>query len=227
MKTIGIIGAMPSELKDIQNAQENPVKKEISGYTFCESTHGANRIVTVCCGIGKVNAACCTQLLIDRFGVEKIINTGIAGGMKAGIRVCEVVISTSVLPHDLDAHFLKDYPPYCGEFEADARLQETARVICEEMGIISHSGRIVSGDAFITDTAVKTALTEKYDPYAVDMETAAVGQCAWRSNIPFVSVRCISDLADDEGAMSYDQFEKLAAQRVAAIVMAMCGRENI
>ena len=202
MKIFGIIGAMPSELKDIQAAQADPVKSEIAGYTFYESLHGENKIITVCCGIGKVNAAVCTQILIDQFHVEKIINTGIAGGMKREIAVLEIVISTSVLPHDLDAHFLNDYPPYHAEFEADPDLQELARKICNEMGITYHAGRIVSGDAFITDSAVKARLMGQYNPYAVDMETAAVGQCAWRNQIPFVSVRCISDLADDDGAMS-------------------------
>ncbi len=222
MKIIGIIGAMPSELKDIQNHQENAVITELAGYTFHESMHGGNKIITVCCGIGKVNAAVCTQILIDVFKAEQIINTGIAGGMKAGIKVLEIVISTSVLPHDLDAHFLADYPPYHAEFEADKTLQDLAKSVCEEMQIVSHSGKIVSGDAFITDSEIKKNLIQKYDPYAVDMETAAVGQTAWRNNIPFVSVRCISDLADDEGAMSFDEFEVLAAQRVAEIVMAMC-----
>lgn len=224
MKIIGIIGAMPSELKDIQSAQAEPIKTEIAGYTFYESMHGENKIVTACCGIGKVNAACCTQILIDRFGAEEILNTGIAGGMKAGIRVLEVVISTSVLPHDLDGHFLKDYPPYCGEFDADEGLQALAKQVCGEMGIVTHAGRIISGDAFITDSTVKAALSEAYDPYAVDMETAAVGQCAWRNGVPFVSVRCISDLADDDGAMSFDEFEAQAARRVADIVMEMAAR---
>ena len=93
------------------------------------------------------------------------------------------------------------------------------------MQITAHSGKIVSGDAFITDSEIKKNLIQKYDPYAVDMETAAVGQTAWRNQIPFVSVRCISDLADDEGAMSFDEFEVLAAKRVAEIVMTMCERE--
>lgn len=224
MKIIGIIGAMPSELKDIQSVQENPVRHEIAGYTFCESRHGENTIITACCGIGKVNAAVCTQIMIDRFRTDAIINTGIAGGMKAGIRVLEVVISTSVLPHDLDAHFLKDYPPYCAEFEADADLLALAKRVCGEKGIVTHAGRIVSGDAFITDSAVKATLSEVYDPYAVDMETAAIGQTAWRNKVPFVSVRCISDLADDDGAMSFDEFEVLAAGRVAEIVLEMSRR---
>ena len=225
MKTIGIIGAMPSELKDIQSTQESPAGYDIAGYTFMESTHGANKIVTACCGIGKVNAAVCTQIMIDRFNVDCIINTGIAGGMKRGIKVLEIVVSTTVLPHDLDRHFLADYPPYHAEYEADADLQRLAAEVCDEMGIVHHAGKIVSGDAFVTDSAVKAKITEAHDPDAIDMETAAIGQCAWRNKVPFVSVRCISDLADDDGAMSFDEFEVRAAKRVAEIVMKMCERE--
>ncbi len=221
MKTYGIIGAMPSELKDIQSAQTDAVKHEIAGYTFCESMHNGSRIVTVCCGIGKVNAAVCTQILIDRFGVDAVINTGIAGGMHREIKVLEIVISTEVLPHDLDQHFLADYPPFCGIYPADKALQERAEAVCGEMGIRTWHGRIVSGDAFITDSAVKARLQEQFDPMAVDMETAAIGQAAWRNKVPFVSIRCISDLADDDGAMSFDEFEVQAARRVAEIVMKM------
>ena len=163
--------------------------------------------------------------MIDRFNVDCIINTGIAGGMKRGIKVLEIVVSTTVLPHDLDRHFLADYPPYHAEFEADADLQRLAAEVCDEMGIVHHAGKIVSGDAFVTDSAVKAKITEAHDPDAIDMETAAIGQCAWRNKVPFVSVRCISDLADDDGAMSFDEFEVRAAKRVAEIVMKMCERE--
>ncbi len=225
MKTIGIIGAMPSELKDIQGIQENAVSTEIAGFTFVESKHGANQIVTACCGVGKVNAAVCTQIMIDRFHVDCIINTGIAGGMNPAVKLLEIVISDIVLPHDLDRHFLADYPPFHAEYEADAELQAIAKKVCEEMGIVCHSGKIVSGDAFVTDTALKAKITEAHHPYAIDMETAAIGQCAWRNKTPFVSVRCISDLADDDGAMSFDEFEVQAAKRVAQIVMRMCEKE--
>ena len=224
MNTYGIIGAMPSELAGIQSAQKDTKTQEIAGYTFCESIHGSSRIVTVCCGIGKVNAAVCTQLLIDRFGVDAVINTGIAGGMHREIKVLEIVISTEVLPHDLDQHFLKDYPPYCGIYPADKALQDRAQAVCEAKDIHTWHGRIVSGDAFITDSAVKAKIQEAFDPMAVDMETAAIGQTAWRNKVPFVSIRCISDLADDDGAMSFDEFEHLAAQRVGEIVMDMVFR---
>ncbi len=221
MNTIGIIGAMPSELADIRNTLKDAEIKRISGFDFYINEVSGKKVINACCGIAKVNAALCAQVLIDNFRPDAVINAGIAGGMDSSIKVCDIVVSNEVLPHDLDLHFLKDYPPYCGIFKADERLIETAVNICTKQGVKSFVGRIVSGEAFITDTAVKNGIKEKFDPFAVDMESAAVGHCAYLNEVPFVSVRCISDNADDEGAMSFDEFEKIAAKRVADVVLEM------
>lgn len=221
MNTIGIIGAMPSELADIRNTLKDAEVKHISGYDFYINEVAGKKVINACCGIAKVNAALCAQVLIDNFKPDAVINAGIAGGMDSSIKVCDIVVSNEVLPHDLDLHFLKDYPPYCGIFKADKNLIDTAVNICTKQGVKSFVGRIVSGEAFITDTAVKNGIKDKFDPFAVDMESAAVGHCAYLNEVPFVSVRCISDNADDEGAMSFDEFEKIAARRVADVVLEM------
>ena len=202
MKTIGIIGAMPSELVDIRLGLPDSEIQKKAGFDYYINQVGDTRIVHVCSGIAKVNAAVCTQALIDNFAPDAVINAGIAGGMNNDIHVCDVVVSSEVLPHDLDLHFLKDYPPYCGIYTADQALIDLAVKTCGSFEVKSFVGRIVSGEAFVTDSA-------------------AVGQCAYRNSVPFVSVRCISDNADDEGAMSFDQFEKIAAKRVADIVLRM------
>ncbi|MDE5855333.1 MAG: 5'-methylthioadenosine/adenosylhomocysteine nucleosidase, partial [Ruminococcus sp.] len=180
-----------------------------------------NKIINACCGIAKVNAALCTQVMIDNFSPDCVINTGVAGGMNSNVKVCDIVISTEVLPHDLDLHFLNDYPPYCGIFKADEKLIETAEKVCAEYDVNSFRGRIVSGEAFVSDSELKSAIQANFDPYAVDMESAAVGHACYLNEMPYVSVRCISDNADDEGAMSFDEFEKIAAKRVAEIVLRM------
>ena len=221
MNTIAIIGAMPSELVDIRRILGDAEVKNISGFDFYINNYGNKKIINACCGIAKVNAAVCTQVMIDNFRPDCVINAGIAGGMDAKIKVCDIVVSNEVLPHDLDLHFLKDYPPYCGIFKADEKLMETAEKICEKNGVKSFRGRIVSGEAFITNTEVKNAIKKNFDPYAVDMESAAVGHCCYLNKMPFVSVRCISDNADDEGAMSFDEFEKIAAKIVADVVLKM------
>ncbi len=222
MNTIAIIGAMPSELADIRNMLKDAEVKRISGFDFYINVYEGKKIINVCCGIAKVNAAVCTQVVIDNFKPDAVINTGIAGGMNSDVKVCDIVVSSEVLPHDLDLHFLNDYPPYCGIFKADEKLIETAEKICKDFGVNSFRGRIVSGEAFISSNEVKADIQKRFSPYAVDMESAAVGHCCFLNDMPYVSVRCISDNADDEGAMSFDEFEKIAAKRVAEIVLKMC-----
>ena len=221
MKTIVIIGAMPSELADIRNILGEAEIKKFSGFNFYINKYKNNTIINACCGIAKVNAAICTQTAIDNFHPDCVINTGIAGGMNSAVKVCDIVISTEVLPHDLDLHFLQDYPPYCGIFKSDLNLISIAEKICNEAGINSFRGRIVSGEAFISSNEVKADIQNRFDPYAVDMESAAVGHCCFLNDMPYVSVRCIPDNADDEGAISFDEFEKIAAKRVAEIVLKM------
>lgn len=221
MDTIVIIGAMPSELADIRNMLGEGEIRRFSGFDFHINELGGKTVINVCCGIAKVNAALCTQAAIDNFHPDCVINTGIAGGMNSNVKVCDIVISTEVLPHDLDLHFLNDYPPYCGIFKSDERLMETAEKVCGEFDVKCFRGRIVSGEAFISDSRVKAEIQNRLEPYAVDMESAAVGHACYLNEMPYVSVRCISDNADDEGAMSFDEFEKIAAKRVAEIVLRM------
>ncbi|MDE6092982.1 MAG: 5'-methylthioadenosine/adenosylhomocysteine nucleosidase [Ruminococcus sp.] len=221
MDTIAIIGAMPSELADIRKTLGEAETKKISGFEFFLNSYKGKTIINACCGIAKVNAALCTQVMIDNFKPDCVINTGIAGGMNTDVKVCDIVISTEVLPHDLDPHFLDDYPPYCSVFKADRKLIESAEKICAEFSVKSFRGRIVSGEAFISSNEVKNEIQNRLNPHAVDMESAAVGHCCYLNDKPYVSVRCISDNADDDGAMSFDEFEKIAAKRVAGIVLRM------
>ena len=186
MNIIGIIGAMPSELHDIRETLKNPEIVHIGKFDFYKNTLNDKTIVNVCCGVGKVNSTICTQMLIDIFKVECIINTGIAGGMNNQIKVCDIVISNEVASHDVNLTFLEKYPPYCSVFKSDT---------------------------------IKQDIQDRLNPCAVDMESASIGHCAYVNDIPSISIRCISDNADDEGAMSFDEFEKIAAKRVANVVL--------
>ena len=221
MDTIVIIGAMPSELADIRATLGKEEVKSISGFDFYINSYKGKKLITACCGIAKVNAAVCTQVAIDNFKPDCVINAGIAGGMSDEIKVCDIVVAEEVLPHDLDPHFLKDYPPYCDVFKADERLISAAERSSAALGAKSFRGRIVSGEQFVTSSKVKENIQKSFSPFALDMESAAVGQCCYLNKMPFVCVRCISDNADDEGAMSFEEFEKIAAKRVAEIVLHM------
>lgn len=219
MNTIGIIGAMPSELHDIRETLSNPEVIHIGKFDFYKNTLNDKTIVNVCCGVGKVNSAICTQMLIDNFKVECIINTGVAGGMNSQVKVCDMVISNEVLPHDVNLTFLEKYPPYCSAFKSDDNLIDSAVTSCKNLGYEYFIGRVVSGEQFISDNAIKQDIQTRLNPYAVDMESASIGHCAYINDIPSISIRCISDNADDDGAMSFDEFEKISAKRVANVVL--------
>ncbi len=223
MKTIAVIGAMPSELADIREYFKDKDTEIISkcGYDFHINQIDDYKVVSVFCGVSKVNATICTQMLIDCFNAEAVINTGISGGMHDDVKVCDIVISSDTAPHDVNLEFLDKYLPHCSSFKADENLINKAVESCKKMDYKYHIGKIVSGEAFISDTKVKNDIKSRLNPYAVDMETAAIGHCAYVNKVPFISVRCISDNADDEGAMSFEEFEKIAAKRVADIVIDM------
>lgn len=221
MTTIGIIGAMPSELADIRNILVGSEIVKRSGFEFWINDYDGKKVVNACCGIAKVNAALCAQVMIDNFKVDAIINAGVAGGMDTSVKVCDIVVSNEVFPHDLELRFLENYPPYNSIFKADADLIKAACSICDEHNIPNHVGRIVSGEAFISSSEVKKQICDKFSPLAVDMESSAVGHCSFMNGVPFLCIRCISDNADDEGEMSFDEFEKIAAKRVAEIVLEM------
>ncbi len=219
MKTIGIIGAMPSELKDLREALGEAEIIKAGSYEFYVNMVGDKKIVNVCCGVAKVNSAVATQLLIDKFEVDCVINTGIAGGVGGDVKVCDIVISTDVMHHDVTPRFLANYPPYNNCFKASEELIEMAKKACEANDKKYHTGRVVSGEQFISDSVLKQAIIDDFAPLAVDMESAAVGHTAYRNEIPFVIIRCVSDNADDEGEMTYDEFEIIAAKTVADVVL--------
>lgn len=225
MGKTGIIGAMEVEVnvlkKDMKIIRE--VKK--AGMNFCEGTLCGREAVVVRSGIGKVNAAVCTQILIDEFGVTEVVNTGIAGSLKAEINIGDLVISTDLVHHDMDAvgfgYPLGQIPQMdIFSFAADDRLAALAKKACEEVNpeIQVFQGRIVSGDQFVSDQAVKEKISENFDGYCTEMEGAAIAQAAFLNGVPFVVVRAISDKADDSATMDYPAFEKLAVEHSVKLV---------
>lgn len=219
MKTIGLIGAMPSELADIRKSLRNGEVYRVSNYVIHADTLDNTRIFSVCSGIGKVNAALAAQILTDRFGAECLISIGVAGGMHPAVKVCDLVLANEAIHHDLLPRFLQNYPPYQSRFASDPALISAAQSACAALEYPCHLGAIVSGESFIASAEAKAAIVKEFAPFAVDMESAAIAQCAYRSGLPFLSIRCISDNADDDGEQSFDEFEKIAAARVADVVL--------
>lgn len=216
---IGIIGAMEIEVAELKRTMKvnRTVKK--AQMEFFEGTLEGAPAVVVRSGIGKVNAAVCTQILADDFGVDGVINTGIAGSLKAEINIGDLVLSTDVLHHDMDAtgfgYPLGQIPQMdIFSFHADVKMRKLAKEICERVNpdIKVFEGRIVSGDQFISDKSVKNRIVENFGGYCTEMEGAAIAQTAYLNQIPFLIIRAISDKADDSAVMDYPIFERKAAQ---------------
>lgn len=217
MRKIGIIGAMEEEVNRLKELMQELKVDRIASMEFYEGNLAGRPVVIVRSGIGKVNAAICTQILIDRYHIDAVINTGVAGSLRNEIEIGDIVLSTDALQHDMDASGFGYEPGMIPRmevsvFKADPVLADIAREVCKKNipGIGVHDGRIVSGDQFISDTAKKEWLLATFGGYCTEMEGAAIAQAAYLSKVPFLIIRAISDKADHSAEMAYSEFEELA-----------------
>lgn len=225
MSTVGIIGAMDVEVETLKKHMKVRRTLKKARMEFCEGVLGGKEVVVVKSGIGKVNAAVCTQILVDDFGAKTLINTGIAGSLKAEINIGDIVVSTDLVHHDMDAvnfgYPLGQIPQMdTFSFRADENLIDLAEKACHEVNpeIQVFKGRIVSGDQFIADKAVKDRIAGNFSGFCTEMEGASIAQAAYLNKVPFVVLRAISDKADDSASMDYPTFESQAAEHCVKLV---------
>ena len=231
MKTIGIIGAMEVEVAILKEKMEDVRIIKKASMDFYEGILAGKKVVVVRSGIGKVNAGICAQILADVFSVEAIINTGIAGSLNKNINIGDIVLSTDVVQHDMDATgfgYRKGQIPQMPVFffNADDNLRRLAAEVCKEVNpdIQVFEGRIASGDQFVCDQDVKNRIVSEFSAYATEMEGAAIGQAAYLNEIPFLVVRAISDKADGSAQMDYSEFEKAAVDHSVRLTLNMLAR---
>ena len=225
---LGIIGAMDEEVLEIKNALTDVSVETVTGMDFYRGKVNGKEVVVVRSGIGKVNAAVCSQVLVDRFGVEAIVNTGIAGSLRAEINIGDIVLSTDSVQHDMDATAF-GYP--AGQiprmdtfaFPADEKLLNLAKECCAIVNpdIQTFTGRVVSGDQFISDKGKKQWLTETFDGSCTEMEGAAIAQVCYLNHIGCLIIRAISDKADDSANMDYQEFEAKAIRHSVKLLLAI------
>lgn len=222
---IGIIGAMDVEVANLKEAMKTEREVVRAGMRFCEGTIGGTEVVVVQCGIGKVNAGLCVQILCDLFDVTHLINTGVAGSLDEEINVGDVVVSIDAMYHDMDVTGLGYVPGQVPQmdvlsFAADPMLREAAVKACREAApeIGVFEGRVVSGDQFICDRAKKNEIKKTFGGLCTEMEGAAIAQAAYVNGVPFVIVRAISDKADESVIVAYDVFEAQAARHCTSII---------
>ena len=210
---IGIIGAMDSEVATLFARMTAKEKINLNNLTFYKGKLYNKDVVVVKCGIGKVNAALCTQLLILNFKVSKIINTGIAGAVGEGLKIYDFVVSTEAVYHDFDVQFfgykLGQVPGMPETFKADPSLINAAKLAFEQTDFANKlklsQGRIASGDQFISGNEKKAFIISNFHPQCVEMEGCAIAQTCYANNVPFVIIRCMSDCADETVKETYSE----------------------
>ena len=225
MIKLGIIGAMAVEIESLKSQMTSINVNEHASMTFYDGKLNGVSAVLVVCGVGKVNAAICVQLLCDCYNVTHIVNTGVAGSLSAQLDIGDLVVSTQAMYHDFDCHSLNpNYP--IGQvpglpvrtFASDSTLVEMAYDAAEQVHP-SHvrMGIVASGDQFVCDKAQKETIVANTGALCTEMEGAAIAHASWRNGVPFVVIRAISDKADDSAQMDYPTFEAIAALRCSAV----------
>jgi len=230
MTKLGIIGAMEIEVAILKSKLETPRVTKVGPMEFFEGKLAGCDVVIVMCGVGKVHAAMCTQVLCSQFGVNAIVNTGVAGSLDAELDICDVLVSTDAIQHDMDVtHLGYDVGKVPGldvqAFPADEKLMRYAYEASEAIRP-GHTklGRVATGDQFVNSKALKEKIIETTGAKCTEMEGGAIAQVAYVNQVPFVILRAISDKADDSADMDYPTFEKLAAANCAAVTEALAKR---
>ena len=217
---IGIIGAMDIEIEHINAVMEEKEEFTVSGALYTRGRLDGKDVVTAVCGIGKVFAAMCAQPMIVKFGADKVINTGVAGGLTDKTDILDTVVATALVQHDMDTTYFGDPRGLISginvvEFPCDKALAEKITANVEGNCV---RGIVASGDCFVADNDKKKEISETFNAVACEMEGAAIAQVCYVNKIPFCVLRTISDGANGE-EMSYERFRVVAAEKAANIII--------
>lgn len=224
--TIGIIGAMDEEVEILLNNMLDQQQLTIANCVFYAGSLNDQDVVLLKSGIGKVNAAMATTIMFERFSPEYVINTGSAGGYSDKLEVGDIVISTKVVHHDVDATAF-DYkygqvPGMPATYQADEKLIDKTIHAVKPLDVHAVKGTIATGDSFMSDPLrVSSVLKQFKDVIALEMEAAAIAQVCYQYNKPFVVIRALSDIAGKDSSVSFDQFLSQAAKNSSQLIMNM------
>ena len=225
--TIGIIGAMEPEIELLKRAMVIEREEKLIHTTAFIGTLNQQDVVLVQSGIGKVNASIIAALMCDKYELDYLINTGVAGALSKKLSVTDMVISNQVAHHDVDAsafgYALGQVPGMPVAYESDSHLKDLAlNILSLNSEIKGLEGLVVSGDSFIDNNEVKNdILTYFPDAFCVDMESSAIAQTAYQFNVPFLILRSLSDSADDSADMNYEEFLSKACVHSSEVVKSL------
>ncbi|MCC4311761.1 MULTISPECIES: 5'-methylthioadenosine/adenosylhomocysteine nucleosidase [Carnobacterium] len=221
---IGIIGAMEEEILLLKSKMSNKKEWTEAKADFIEGQIGEIEVVLVRCGIGKVNAALTTTLLLAKHDIDLIVNTGSAGGIGAGLHVGDVVIASEMAYHDVDAtvfgYSIGQVPQMPARYIANRGIIEKTITAAKKTGLTPVKGLIVTSDSFIASQAQTDVILSNFpDALASEMEGAAIAQVCYQFDVPFVIIRAMSDVADEEAGVSFDEFIIEAGKKSAEMVL--------
>ena len=223
-KYIGIITAINEELNAIKSIMKEIQKETIYELEFYKGIINNKKYILVKCGIGKVNSARTTQILIDKFDIEYIINTGSAGGLSNNLKIGDIVVGKRMVQHDFDTTVFgheKGYIENTGKFfNSDKKLIEDCKNVKIE-GTKIVFGNIGSGDIFCTDIKMKEKIQKKFECDCVEMEGAAIAQVCYLNRVPFIVIRSISDIPNGKNHVDFNKFIKTASKNCAEFILKM------
>ena len=224
MKYIAIIAAMDEEVESIKKIMDDSSIKEIYDLQFITGKINEKEVVLAKCGVGKVNAARTTQILIDNFDIEYVINVGTAGSLNDNIEIGDLVIAEKLVQHDFDITGFgheKGYISGSGKyFYSDKSLIQKAKLTIEEMNekFNQHVGIIATGDVFVQDINVKNIIKEEFNAECVEMEGAAIAQVCTLDKVPFIVIRAISDKPNGNNSIDFETYLQMACERYAKFI---------
>ncbi|HLR70690.1 MAG TPA: 5'-methylthioadenosine/S-adenosylhomocysteine nucleosidase [Pseudogracilibacillus sp.] len=219
----GIIGAMDEEVEYLQKLMTVKKTLTVSSVLFIVGKLHGKDTVLLKSGIGKVNAAMATTILMERFQPSHVINTGSAGGFSNSMQVGDVVIGNQIVHHDVDVTaFNYEYgqvPKMPAVFKADKRLIQKIESILNQLTINYQIGLVATGDSFMNNPERVESVKELFPTMlAAEMEGAAIAQVCYQYKVPFVVIRALSDIAGKESSVTFNEFLQLAAKNAATII---------
>lgn len=227
MKKIGIIFAMNEELEETKKLFNNIITHSIYDLKIYECVNDNVTCYLLESGIGKVNAARSTQILIDNMDVDCILNVGVAGSVSKDVNKCDIVIAEKLVQHDFNLMAFnreRGEIPNTGKYiNCDKELVDIAKTISIDTN--AHYGVVASGDIFITDKDMGAKINKKFDVLCVEMEGAAIAQVCRLCKVPFLVVRAISDSPyEEDNHITFDEFLKISSDMAAKFVIEFLNR---
>ena len=225
-KTVGIICAMELELQGLIDIIKTESTMEKSGTIFYKGKIGNTDVVLVQCGIGKVSSAICTQMLIDFYSPDMIINSGVAGALSADVTVGDVVIATAAVQHDFDCTAFGDpkgtlelLGKRMVEIPADEEISSKLYEAAKELdGTRVFRGIIATGDKFVSDSEERLSIGKEFSARACEMEGGAMAQVCYRARVPFAILRSISDDIGHNTTVDFNEFKVMAAKKTVDVL---------